>query len=387
MRVLVVKCDVCNKPVDDFNGGITLAAGWGEIARADACSHECVLALLRGFLKGLEERGAKTVSDNAAFKKEHPEATPIPHGAGAGSGHAASTSVTVGSGPGWSASAALPPSPAVSLPAPIAPAVVAVGCAACDRGVEVNVDTAHTHTGEGKLCKTPIPTSRMIDGPCTCPTTGWTIDPKDDKPGPHVVTCSQCTASWSVTLRSVEETEKKGKGRPAGSKNKKTLAAEAAAAAVIPAETPENKAQRDAALGRTPEASIDELERLKASREAPAATPVAPTLAAPVVNQPIPGENISQLVTDLAKLGLTLNLIEVMQWTSMQRDLARSWAMHPEFEPPEFLVEIARAKITVQQATQQVTSTSPAAPPSPAVSPTPAATLPAGPPKSRFSFT
>jgi hypothetical protein len=377
MRTMTVTCDACGRKVDDFNGGVTLAAGWGETARADACSHECVLAILRGFLKGLEERGAKVAADNAAFKKDHPEATIV--------GESVPTPPTQ-----EPKTTPVLPASAASEPA------VAAGCAACDQGVEVNVDTVYRHTGEGKLCKTPTPPARMVDGPCTCPTTGWTIEPKDDKPGPHVVTCSQCHVSWSVTIRSVEETEnkgKKGKGRPAGAKNKKTLAAEAAAAAAaaaIPAETPENKAARDAALGRTPETSTDELERLKASREG-AASVVMP-VAAPTAAREKPAaarENLSQLVTDLAKLGLPLNLIEVAEWTSMQCDLARAWTMHPECEPPEFLVE--RMKAYYAAATQAPQAAPPPAAPQAAPQPAvPQAAPPppaAAPPKSRFSFT
>jgi hypothetical protein len=397
MRKMTVTCDACKADVKDFNGGVTVALGEfnGGIVRADACSTKCVVELLKALAKEIALK-----LDNAAFLKEHPNATLIPGAPGTtpavpawdtekwgtmGPPPATNAPVSKGTPPAVTPPVVAPPAPpppAATAPPPVAPPAapsepgpVVAGCAACSKGVAVNVDTAYMHTGEGPLCKTPTPPSRMVDGPCTCPTTNWTIEPKDNNPGLHVVTCSQCHASWSVTIPgSTEgETERKGKGRPRGSKNRKTLEAEAAAAAAANgaangtvAETPENKSQRDAALGRTPDVSTDEMARLKASREG-SSIPV-------VVNgtATTPGENLSQLVTDVAKLGLTLNLIDVAQWTSMQRDLVRSWVAHPEFDPPEFLETFAKARAG-------------AAPP-PSLPPLPSSPPAPEPAKSRFSF-
>jgi hypothetical protein len=347
MRSMTVVCDVCKKTVDDFNGGVTLAAGWGETIRADACSVKCVITVLKGFAVKLEAQGDRVASDNASFVKDHPEATP------------AGPSVTIGAGPGWDTKkwGTFGPPPATTAPVskgthdepsadpvPVAPTPLEsqpslTGCAACDAGTPMNADTAFKHTGEGALCQGKSPTAAE-SGPCSCEPTNWKME------HPPEVVCQRCGNMWTAKIKQENMPGTgKGKGRPKGSKNRKTLEAEAAAAAAagatattngttpaIPAETPENKVARDVSLGRTPEPHVDEMARLKASRATNGQVPVAVNSSAT-----LPGENVSQLVTDAAKLGVMLNLVDVMKWTSMQRDLLRGWVSNPEFDPPEFL--------------------------------------------------
>jgi hypothetical protein len=373
MRKLVVTCDVCQHLVDDFNGGVTVAGGWGETVRADACSIKCVVLLLKGLAAEIEEKGEKIMADNAAFLKANPGATMI--------APTSAPSVTVGSSHGGgvvvvpvsngraiqeppAAPPVVVPPPAPSEPRP------AGGCAACDAGVEYSGETAHRHTGEGKLCSEAANEGKFK--PCTCPPENWKMDPPDNNPGQHEVACQKCGNCWSVNIGGSAEGGKRGKGRPRGAKNKRTLEAEAAAAAAAAngtangtvAETPENKAQRDEALGRAPDTSTDELARLKASREGSNGTK-----AVSKENPAAARENLSQLVTELSKLGIALNLVTVTGWTSMQIDLARAWAMHPEHDKPEFLQAASEAAATLPAP--------PLAPPAPA--PVEAA-------KSRFTF-
>ena len=386
MRKLVVTCDVCQHLVDDFNGGVTVAGGWGETIRADACSVKCVVLLLKGLAAEIEEKGEKIVAENAAFLKANPGATPI----------TPAPSITVGSSHGGGvrtvpATAKPPPAPvagemmalqAVVVAPSAAPSesgpIVSGGCVACDTGIEYTGETAYRHTGEGKLCNESANEGKFK--PCSCPPENWKMDPPDNNPGQHEVACQKCGNCWSVNIGGSAEGGKRGKGRPRGAKNKKTLEAEAAAAAAAAAngtangaslahqaETPENKAKRDEALGRAPDTSTDELARLKASRE---------NGTAPKVDRATPAaakDNLSQLVTDLSKLGLALNLVTVTGWTSMQIDLARAWAMHPEHDKPEFL-----------QAASEAGTTLPAPPPVPSA-PVPAP-APAEVAKSRFTF-
>jgi hypothetical protein len=59
------------------------------------------------------------------------------------------------------------------------------------------------------------------------------------------------------------------------------------------------------------------------------------------VKQGLPGENLSQLVTQAEKHGVKLNLIDVAQWTVLQRDALRAWIAqggdNGEFPRPVFL--------------------------------------------------
>ena len=382
MRKLIVTCDVCQKPVDDFNGGVTVAAGWGETVRADACSVKCVVIILKGLAVEIEEKGEKIAADNAAFSKLNPGAVPIENTPAwdtkkwgtFGPPVATTAPVSKRSVPKTSPSVAAvaenrlvdaglvdalkKDADAGSVPTFVTPSEPrpAAGCAACDAGVEYSGETAHRHTGEGKLCSEAANEGKFK--PCSCPPENWKMDPPDNNPGQHEVACQKCGNCWTVNIGGSAEPKKKGKGRPAGSKNRKTLEAEAAAAeangaslGTIPAETPENKAQRDAALGRAPDTSVDtsvdEFERLKASREKPATNGTAPVSKE---NPAAARENLSQLVTDLGKLGIALNLMDVAKWTSMQLDLVRSWVAHPEFDPPEVLAGIAEANVVSAQA-------------------------------------
>ena len=329
MRTMTVTCDVCKKTVDDFNGGVTLAAGWGETIRTDACSVKCIIVILSGLSVQLVARGDKVAADNAAFEKDNPEATLTGNVAVNVPGEDVPEPVgeATFTDPHGTPIALIEP----NVPVPLESQPALTGCAACDAGTEFNKETAFKHTGEGALCQGKSPTATEA-GPCSCTPDNWKIE------HPPEVTCLKCGNCWTAKLTTAG---KGGKGRPKGSKNKKTLEAEAAAAATakngtrpaIPAETPENKAARDVALGRTPDASHDELERLKASRATNGTVPVNSSA-------PLPGENFSQLLTDAVKLGVTLNLVDVMKWTSMQRDLLRAWVANPEYDPPFFLAEM-----------------------------------------------
>jgi len=391
MRKLVVTCDVCKHPVDDFNGGVTVAGGWGETVRADACSIKCVVLLLKGLAAEIEEKGEKIMAENAAFLKANPGATVIRPSV-AGEMMALQAAVVTKNSPATSPAVAAVVAKAVvdndlvtavtkSVDAELAeleargPSVA--GCAACDTGVEYSGETAHRHTGEGKLCSEAANEGKFK--PCACPPENWKMDPPDNNPGQHEVACQKCGNCWSVNIGGSAD-EKKGKGRPRGSKNKKTLEAEAAAAATaaangtangIVAETPENKAKRDEALGRAPDKFTDELARLKASRASAVADSNGTASKVDRATPSAAKDNLSQLVTDLSKLGLALNLVTVTGWTSMQIDLARAWAMHPEHDKPEFL-----------QAASETSATLPAPPPVPSA-PAPA---PAEAAKSRFTF-
>jgi len=376
MRTLTIKCDVCSKVVDDFNGGVTVAAGWGETIRADACSVKCVIVILKGLAAEILAKGEKITADNAAFLKQNPDATVIPGATSEPSpeqkkamrdwgkiGPPPPTDAPVSKGTPCAAPAPTPP--VVPAAAPSEPGPAVVGCAACDRNVEFTAETAHTHTGEGPLCR--VAKASPGPGPCTCTPDNWKMEPNNNAPGPHEVACQKCGLCWTSVIKDMSATTGR-KGRPAGSKNKKTLAAEAAAAAAaagtngsIPVETPENKPLRDEMLGRTPTVVNDELARLAQQRS-----------VSVVANGSglTPEGDLSQLVTDVAKLGVTLPLPVVAQMTGIQRDLLRGWVLHPEFGPPEFLGLAAAGTTSVEASL-------------PAHVP---AAAPAEAPKSRFTF-
>lgn len=51
-----------------------------------------------------------------------------------------------------------------------------------------------------------------------------------------------------------------------------------------------------------------------------------------------PGENLSQLLTDVEKLGTKLSLVDVAAWSIIKRDMLRAWVARPEDGPPAFLI-------------------------------------------------
>ena len=340
MRKMSVVCDVCSATVEKFNGAVTLAS-WGTIHK-DACSPKCLAALLRGFAADIEKREGLKAADNIAFAAKHPEATAI----------------------------GVPPAEIVSREEPER------GCAACEAGVPVNTENAFKHTGEGKLCK-----AVKGQGPCACPPSNWKMVPNDTStPGPREVTCQACGNVWESMIRDPAKEAAsvapaptgKRRGRPPGAGKKTADANGATNGSSIGPETPENKVARDTALGRAPETGADELARLKASREeedagalrgpgsafSPSPVPRWCNCGRPLVfdqgrwtceehgissavmgvKEGQPGENLSQLLTDVEKLGTKLSLVDVAAWSIIKRDMLRAWVARPEDGPPAFLI-------------------------------------------------
>ena len=326
MRKMVVTCDVCQANVKDFNGSVSVAL-LSEVVRADVCSRKCLAEFLYAFAGRVLRSDALAsllVIQPAAVQQNSTTPVAMPS-TGAPSADAPSTKVT--------------------LPAPGA--------------LEAALDVAREMGASVTVRDPPLPMGSPLpagpSGPCACPPANWTMTPPDSStPGPRDVSCKACGAAWKTEIRAVQESAtpgapKRGKGRPAGSKNKRTLEAETAAQAATPA--------------------------------APAAN--APTVILAPTPIPAPASSptdLSMLVTQIAKYGVHFSLLEVTQWTSMQLDLVRSWLAHPEFDPPEFLVELARTHLAAP-----VPVAPPASPASPA-SPAPPAPFVA-PDPSRFSFT
>jgi hypothetical protein len=347
MRKMIVTCDICKGVVEKFNGAVTLAA-WGTIHK-DACSPKCLAAILHGLVTDIEKRENMKAADNVAFAAEHPEATMLPEAKPV----SPPAQVAPESDPDFVPLPATeswtdPNGTPIALVEPSAPA----GCAACDAGVEVNKETAYRHTGDGKLCK------MMKPGPCACTPDNWKMTPPNTStPGPREVECQKCGVCWSSMIRDPEAEAAanagapapKRKGRPPGSRNKTTNGTQSALSAPVTAE-----ATRDQALGRAPDTAPSELERLKAKRDQEEANAGAlrgpgsafsPPAAAEIpagVNQGLPGERIDQIVTDAAKIGVKLNLVDVAAWPVLKRDVVREWLAQggsadsrPDFlEPP-----------------------------------------------------
>jgi hypothetical protein len=369
MRTIRVTCDVCANKVDDFNGGVIVSM-FGDTLRHDACSPKCVVATLKRVAAEIEKKGDAITAENAAFRKEHPEAKPTGNGA-----------IDWDTKKwGTSSQRELPESqlsPPVSVPdsvSVIPQGWAPQGCAACDTGAPFNAETAFKHTGEGTACK------GMKQGPCTCSPEHWKMETPPD------VVCLKCGNMWVAKLHPENHIPPPGakkRGRPAGSKN------------------------------RPPEVAREEMERLRAKREeearlppvvfpAPAqatvtqAAPTGPLFASPAdivstgpkVAHPIddarrrtdqppnwcacgkprvwtglrqweceehgphgmplavkegqPGENLSKLLTDAAVKGVILNLVDVAGWPVLKRDVLRAWVEQggdrPEFLGPESIV-------------------------------------------------
>lgn len=375
MRKLTILCDVCGNPVEKFNGAVTLAS-WGSIHK-DACSPKCLASLLRGFAAEIEKKEGMKAADNIAFAAQYPEATML--------GQAPAVSPP-------------PPPPVETKPKP-EPSPPPVGCAACDAGIPVNTDNAFKHTGEGKLCKAvrgPGPCA------CP-PSNWKMTPSDSSTPGPREVTCGACGNVWESMIRSPEKEAAaaapapatgKRRGRPPKVKpetNGQATIVTATAPATngassLDVETPENKAERDKKLGRA-FAEPDEMDRLRAKHQdqdttalrAQAAAkgtdfayggwPTVPTgdqqpprwchcgrpllcadgkwtceehgVASAVLDVKYghPGENLSQLTADVAKLGVKLNLVDVAGWPVIKRDMLRAWVEQggdrPSFLDPE----------------------------------------------------
>jgi len=331
MRKMVVTCDVCQADVKGFNGSVSVAL-LSEVVRADVCSRKCLAEFLYEFAGRVLRSDALAslfVIQPAAVQQN--STTPVAMPTGAPSADAPSTKVT--------------------LPAPGA--------------LEAALDVAREMGASVMVHDPPLPMGSPLpagpSGPCACPPANWTMTPPDSStPGPRDVSCKACGAAWKTEIRAVQESTtpgeaapKRGKGRPAGSKNKRTLEAEAAAQVATPA---------------APAANAPTVILAPTPIPAPASSPV----------------DLSMLVTQIGKYGVHFSLLEVAQWTSMQLDLVRSWLAHPEFDPPEFLVELARTHLA-PPAPASVPVAPPASPASPA-SPAPPAPFVA-PDPSRFSFT
>jgi hypothetical protein len=370
MRKLSILCDVCGNTVDKFNGAVTLAS-WGSIHK-DACSPKCLAALLLGFAADIEKKEGMKAADNIAFAAQHPEATMLGQ----------------------------VPAPGLAPPVPVLPVgtktetpePTIAGCAACNAGIPVNADNAFKHTGEGKLCK-----AVRGPGPCACPPSSWRMTPSDSStPGSREVTCDKCGNVWESMLRSPEKEAAaaapapgaKRRGRPP---KQKPEASTTNGTSSLDVETPENKAERDRKLGRT-FADQDEMSRinakqLRAEHQDQDTTALRTQAAAaksnftyggypsvPIGDQqpprwckcgkPLlfvnekwtceehgiatdflevkyghPGENLSQLLSDVYNLGVELNLVDVAGWSVIKRDMLRMWVEQggdrPTFLDPE----------------------------------------------------
>ena len=348
MRKMTVTCDVCNEPVGEHGYRTTVSRA---TEGSDTCSPKCTAQLLYGLgdhILGTETKRSKKQVD-------------VP----------------------------VPPSSAPATPdEPLSPVAV-TGCAACDAGTAFNAETAFKHTGDGERCK------GLTQGPCQCEPANWKME------SPPEVVCGKCGNMWIAKIRTEDQPARRP-GRPKGSKNRPAPVAPATnGAAANGVETPENKTERDRQLGRSYDGPSDEMERLKAKRDQEVGPPVVfpnpfpktqpePTVvpddiasaagAAPLplardmtlkeaprwcscglplvfnkgawactehphampmaVKQGLPGENLSQLVMDAAKLGAKLNLIDVAQWQVTARDMVRAWIAQPGSEPPTFLAEL-----------------------------------------------
>ncbi len=356
MRKMSVVCDVCGGSVEKFNGAVTLAS-WGSLHK-DACSPKCLCALLRGFAADIEKREKLKAEDNIAFAAQHPEAMSVGSSIAAGAASLKPESVLLETDPKPAAltgttqaqwDAARPPETSGST------GPMVTGCAACTAGIPFNDENDFRHTGEGERCKMPV----KSEGPCACSPEHWKMEE------PPEVVCTKCGRTWTAKIKAENMPAPTGArrgGRKPGSKNRPKEGAEtttngtANGTATAPtngvtanssvAETPENKAARDVAMGRNYVTEpLDETERLKTQREQEATNAGAlrgpGSVFSPLETPETPPvhsmENLSQLVTQAEKHGLHLSLIDVATWTTMQKDLLQSWLAHPEFDRPAFL--------------------------------------------------
>jgi hypothetical protein len=346
MRKYVITCDVCNGPVDKFLGAVTLATHGTD--HGDACSPKCTVILLRRFANVIETKEGMRLSDNEKFAADSPEA---------------------------------------------------VLCAACTAGLDLKTDNAAQHTGQGAHCK-----NMKEQGPCLCSSDNWKSNPADSStPGPREVTCFKCGNVWTAQIRAPEGVDSpvrtldlgsagsvvapaaKRKGRPPGSGKKAepngTNATDELAALKQKREQEEAGSLRGPGSAFSPEESRDATmnqpprwcrcgKPLVFSRSGPKDTLGAWScvdgheLMQLSVRDGQPGENLSQTVTEAAKHGISLNLVDFAQWPYMRRITLSEWIRQgcQKEDRPDFLD------------------------PDPPPPPLPAPVAPAAPPLSRFTF-
>jgi hypothetical protein len=336
MRKMTVTCDVCSEPIGEHGYRTTVSRA---TEGSDTCSPKCTAQLLYGLgdhILGTETKRSKKQVDVPASPPSVP-ATPDE-----------------------------PPSTAT-----------VTGCAACDAGTAFNAETAFKHTGDGERCK------GLTQGPCQCEPANWKME------SPPEVVCGKCGNMWIAKIKTEDQPARRP-GRPKGSKNRPAPVAPATngangtngvggqdelarlkakrdqEAALVPVgppvvfPNPFPKAQPEPtvvpddiapAAGAAPLPLARDMTLKEAPRWCSCGLPLVfnkgawactehPHAMPMAVKQGLPGENLSQLITDAAKLGAKLNLIDVAQWQVTARDMVRAWIAQPGSEPPAFLAEM-----------------------------------------------